>query len=189
MTMKGMLCLSFSPLAYGVEPPLRAGAHIEDVTGSFDSYLVSGGFTERRRGKMNPGDLKARCFVLQRGKVSIAIAIVDSCMIPRTVCDEAKKLASKQTGIPTDRILIAATHTHSAPSVMNYCLGTMADPAYTKFLPLKIAEGIRQAHAKLEPPASDGAKSGPQDSPIAAAGLPDRTVCNSIPSATGPSGP
>ena len=151
MTMKGMLCLSFSPLAYGVEPPLRAGAHIEDVTGSFDSYLVSGGFIERRRGKMNPGDLKARCFVLQRGKVSLAIAIVDSCMIPRTVCDEAKKLASKQTGIPTDRILIAATHTHSAPSVMNYCLGTMADPAYTKFLPLKIAEGIRQAHAKLEP--------------------------------------
>ncbi len=151
MTMMGMLCLSFSPLAYGVEPPLRAGAHIEDVTGSFDSYLVSGGFTERRRGKMNPGDLKARCFVLQRGKASIAIAIVDSCMIPRTVCDEAKRLASKETGIPTDRILIAATHTHSAPSVMNYCLGTMADSAYTKFLPPKIAEGIRQAHAKLEP--------------------------------------
>ena len=96
--------------------PLRAGAYVQDVTGSFDSYIVSGGFTERRRGKMNPGDLKARCFVLQRGKASIAIAIVDSCMIPRTVCDEAKKLASKQTGIPTDRILIAATHTHSAPS-------------------------------------------------------------------------
>ena len=131
--------------------PLRAGAYVQDVTSSFDSYIVSGGFTERRRGKMNPGDLKARCFVLQRGKASIAIAIVDSCMIPRTVCDEAKKLASKQTGIPTDRILIAATHTHSAPSVMNYCLGTMADPAYTKFLPPKIAEGIRQAHAKLEP--------------------------------------
>ena len=189
MTMKGMLCLSFSPLAHGVEPPLRAGAHIEDVTGSFDSYLVSGGFTERRRGKMNPGDLKARCFVLQRGKVSIAIAIVDSCMIPRTVCDEAKKLASKQTGIPTDRILIAATHTHSAPSVMNYCLGTMADPAYTKFLPLKIAEGIRQAHAKLEPARIGWSQVRAPDSPIAAAGLPDRTVCNSIPSATGPSGP
>ena len=58
--------------------PLRAGAYVQDVTGSFDSYIVSGGFTERRRGKMNPGDLKARCFVLQRGKVSIAIAIVDN---------------------------------------------------------------------------------------------------------------
>ncbi|MDA1045864.1 MAG: HEAT repeat domain-containing protein [Verrucomicrobia bacterium] len=134
-----------------VEQTFRAGAYVQDVTGSFDSYLVSGGFTERRRGKMNPGDLKARCFVLQRGEVSIAIAIVDSCMIPRTVCDQAKTLASKATGIPIDRILIAATHTHSAPSVMNYCLGTMADPAYTKFLPPKIAESIRQAHDKLEP--------------------------------------
>ena len=152
MVMTGMLglWLTLSSLADGAEPPLRAGAYVQDVTGSFDSYIVSGGFTERRCGKMNPGDLKARCFVLQRGKASIAIAIVDSCMIPRTVCDEAKKLVSKETGIPTDRILIAATHTHSAPSVMNFCLGTMADPAYTKFLPPKIAEGIRQAHAKLE---------------------------------------
>ncbi|MDC0157213.1 hypothetical protein OAK38_05590 [Verrucomicrobia bacterium] len=145
------LLISRAAFAQSEEPPLRAGAYVQDVTGSFESYLVSGGFTERKRGKMNPGDLKARCFVLQRGKASIAIAIVDSCMIPRTVCDEAKKLASKKTGIPTDRILIAATHTHSAPSVMNYCLGTRADPAYTKFLPPKIAEGIRQAHAKLEP--------------------------------------
>ena len=145
------LIIPWAESAQVAEQQLRAGAYVQDVTGSFDSLLVSGGFTERRRGKMNPGDLKARCFVLQRGEVSIAIAIVDSCMIPRTVCDQAKALASKATGIPTDRILIAATHTHSAPSVMNYCLGTMADPAYTKFLPPKIAEGIQRAHAKLEP--------------------------------------
>ena len=122
------LLLPWAASAQVAEQQLRAGAYVQDVTGSFDSLLVGGGFTERRRGKMNPGDLKARCFVLQRGKVSIAIAIVDSCMIPRTVCDQAKKLASKATGIPTDQIIIAATHTHSAPSVMNYFLGTMADP-------------------------------------------------------------
>ena len=87
--------LPWAASVQAVEPPLRAGAYVQDVTGSFDSLLVSGGFTERRRGKMNPGDLKARCFVLQRGKVTLAIAVVDSCMIPRTVCDEAKKLASK----------------------------------------------------------------------------------------------
>ena len=72
---------------------------------------------------------------------------------------------------------------------MNYCLGTMADPAYTKFLPLKIAEGIRQAHAKLEPARIGWIQVGHPGSPIAAAGLPDRTACSSIPSATGPSGP
>ena len=133
------------------QPPFEAGAFVQDVTGSFDSYLVSGGFTERRRGKMNPGDLNARCFVLKKGDTRIAIAIVDSCMIPRTVCDQAKAIASKSTGIPANRILVCATHTHSAPSVMDYCLGTMADPAYTKFLPGQIAEGIQGANKKLEP--------------------------------------
>ena len=128
-----------------------AGAFIQDVTPPFESLLINGGFLERRRGKMNPGDLKARCFVLERGDVTIAIAVVDSCMIPRDVCDQAKALASKATGIPPERILITATHTHSAPSTMDYCLGTMADPAYTKFLPSKIAEGISQAHQKREP--------------------------------------
>jgi hypothetical protein len=82
------LLIPWAVSAQGDERPLRAGAYVQDVTGSFDSYIVSGGFTERRRGKMNPGDLKARCFVLQRGKVTIAIAIVDSCMIPRTMCEE-----------------------------------------------------------------------------------------------------
>ena len=117
------------------EQNLLAGAHVQDITPPFDSLLINGGFVERRRGKMQPGDLKARCFVLQRGEVSIAVAVVDSCMIPRDLCDRTKALASQKTGIPIDRIVIAATHTHSAPSTMDYCLGTMADPAYTEFLP------------------------------------------------------
>ena len=90
--------------------------------GRCNDDLINGGFVERRLVKMRPGDLKARCFVLQRGEVSIAVAVVDSCMIPRDVCDRTKALASQKTGIPIDRIVIAATHTHSAPSTMDYCL-------------------------------------------------------------------
>ena len=47
--------LSLGALSVQADQTFRAGAHIEDVTGSFDSYIISGGFTERRRGKMNPG--------------------------------------------------------------------------------------------------------------------------------------
>ena len=133
------------------QPALEAGAHIQDVTPPFDSLLINGGFTERRRGKMNPGDLKARCFVLRRDQTLIAIAVVDSCMIPRDVCDRAKQLTFKATGIPTENILITSTHTHTAPSTMDYCLGTMADPAYTNFLPPKISEGITNAFKKIQP--------------------------------------
>ncbi|MDF1859168.1 MAG: hypothetical protein P1U87_03070, partial [Verrucomicrobiales bacterium] len=143
--------LRAQPAQSAEDKPLQAGAFVQDITPPFDSLLINGGFTERKRGKMNPGDLKARCFVLQRGETTIAIAVVDSCMVPRTVCDLAKKRTTEVTGIPPGRILITATHTHSAPSTMDYCLGTMADVRYTKFLPSKIAEGIRQAQAQLEP--------------------------------------
>ena len=34
---------------------------------------------------------------------------------------------------------------------MDYCLGTMADPAYTNFLPPKISEGITSAFKKIQP--------------------------------------
>jgi hypothetical protein len=72
-------------------------------------------------------------------------------MIPREVCDRAKALAFKATTIPVDRMLVSATHTHSAPSVMDYCLGTRADPSYTEFLPAKIAEAIAEAARRLTP--------------------------------------
>jgi hypothetical protein len=109
------------PLAIA-EEQLHAGAFVQDITAPFDSLIINGGFTEHKRGKMNPGDLKARCFVLQQGGATIAIAVVDSCMMPRTVCDLAKELTTKATGIPPERILITATHTHSAPSTLDEAL-------------------------------------------------------------------
>ena len=72
-------------------------------------------------------------------------------MIPVDVCDEAKHLAQQATGIAASRIMISATHTHSAPSVMDYCLGSRADGPYRDFLPGKIAEAIQIAVSRLQP--------------------------------------
>ncbi|MDP6524011.1 MAG: hypothetical protein QGH15_07300 [Kiritimatiellia bacterium] len=138
--------------AFGqAEKPFRAGARAVDITAPFGPLIRNGGFLEGKVGKMSPGSLHARCIVLDDGDTRLALAVVDSCMVTREVCDEAKTLAGKATGIPIERILISATHTHSAPSVMDFCLGTRADPAYTKFLPPKIAEGIELAAADLQP--------------------------------------
>lgn len=71
-------------------------------------------------------------------------------MMPRELLDEAKELARKETGIPTDRILISATHTHTAPSVTG-CLGSDVDEKYARFLPPQIAKGIAEAKKRLEP--------------------------------------
>jgi hypothetical protein len=88
---------------------------------------------------------------LDDGSTRLAIVIVDSCMIPRELCDRAKELASNSTGIRTDRILISATHTHSAPSVMDFCLGSRADPYYTDYLSARLAASIEKAAGNLVP--------------------------------------
>ena len=81
----------------------------------------------------------------------LAIVVVDSCMLPRELVESAKAQASKLTGIPADNILISATHTHSAPSTMEMCLGTRKDEAYTAQMIPQVAAAIVQAHAALAP--------------------------------------
>ena len=46
--------------------------------------------------------------------------------------------------------MVAATHTHSAPSVMG-ALGTGVDEPYAQYLPGRIADAIRQAAENLAP--------------------------------------
>ena len=133
-----------------VHGELRAGAAKVDVTPTFLPVIRNGGFLEATDNKVND-PLNARCLVLDDRVTRFAIVVVDSCMLPIELCDEAKRMASEKTGIPVSCILISATHSHSAPSVMNYCLGTRADPRYRKFLPSKIANSIISANSKLKP--------------------------------------
>ena len=128
----------------------RCGAASVDISPRHLPVIRNGGFLQAEDDKvLDP--LHARCVVIDGGEQRIAIVVVDSCMLPLQVCDEAKVLASQATGIGHDKILIAATHTHSAPSVMEYCLGSGSDARYRAFLPGKIAEGIQLANQRLVP--------------------------------------
>jgi hypothetical protein len=71
-------------------------------------------------------------------------------MIPREVLDSAKQQAHPLTGIPVDRMLISATHTHTAPSSAGV-FQSEPDADYQKFLAERIAQGIAQAVSHLEP--------------------------------------
>lgn len=128
---------------------LQAGAAVVDVTPTKLPVLVNGGMTSRSIGEINTR-VHARALALSDGGTKLVIVVVDSCMMPRPLLDEAKALASKRTGIPTDHMLISATHTHSAPSCMG-ALGTDADPEYVPVLKLKLADVIAAAVSKLEP--------------------------------------
>jgi neutral ceramidase len=94
--------------------------------------------------------LHARCLVLDDGTTKLAIVVVDSCMIPREICDAAKALAAKKTGIPAANILISATHTHTAVTVAGV-FGSEPEAEYIKFLTQKIADGIETAHKNRVP--------------------------------------
>ncbi len=143
-----------------------AGTYSIDVSPEKLPAIQNGGFLAVNQGKILDR-LHARCFVFKSRDEVLAIVVVDSCMIPRDICYRAKVLASQQTKIPIERILIASTHTHTAPSVMNLCLGTSSDPNYERFLPPRLAEGIAKAYANLEP-----ARIG-----VTAVNAPDHTHC------------
>lgn len=133
-------------LARSAEPShFRAGAAAVDISPREYPIIRNGGFLEAQDDRL-ADPIFARCLVLSDGQRKFAIVIVDSCMIPTDVCDRVKSLAFSRTQIPKDRILIAATHTHSAPSVMDYCLGSRADAKYLDYLPGKIAEAVERAN-------------------------------------------
>src|SRR5262245_29212705 len=127
----------------------RAGAHAQNINPKKYPISVNGGMTDRQaKGAHDP--LHARCMVLDDGKTKLALCVVDSCMVPREITDEAKRLAQKATGIPPSHILISATHTHTAPTVTGV-FQSEPNEAYVKELPAMIAKGIQRAADNLEP--------------------------------------
>ncbi len=135
-------------MAHPVRAELRAGAASIDITPPFLPVLVNGGFLSRSESNIT-SRLHARALALHDAE-SIAIVVVDTCMMGRPLIDEAKALAAERTGLATNRILIAATHTHSAPSAFA-CLGTQADPRYVPFLRNRIVDAIEAARSRMEP--------------------------------------
>jgi hypothetical protein len=133
----------------GAEKVLRAGARSVDISPKKFPVRVSGGFLEGSADRLQD-PLHARCLVLDDGATRLAIAVVDSLMLPRTLIDEVKALAGRATGIPAAHIHVAATHTHSAPAAMP-ALGTRTDEEYARDLPERIARGIEAAAADLVP--------------------------------------
>jgi putative membrane-bound dehydrogenase-like protein len=127
----------------------RAGAHAEEITPTNFPVLVNAMFTERSAAQaVDP--LHARALVLDDGATRLAFCVVDTCMMSRELIDEAKEFARAATGIPTDRMLVSATHTHSAPSAMG-CLGSRMDTNYARFLPGRIAAAMTKAARNLSP--------------------------------------
>lgn len=128
---------------------LRCGTAVVDISPQQFPVLVNGGMLSRQATEI-VRPIHARALVLDNGSETIAIVVVDSCMLPRPLLDDAKQIASRRTGIPTDRMLISATHTHTAPASMG-CLGTEADETYIPLIRERLAQSITEAKEQLQP--------------------------------------
>jgi hypothetical protein len=103
--------------------------------------------------------LHSRAIVLDDGKITVAMVVVDNLGTAPETIEEAKGIASQKTGIPVNRMLVSSTHTHSAPS-SGTKEGNSPAAAYRKLLVAGIADSIIKAHAALKP-AAFGAASHP----------------------------
>jgi len=135
-------------LAADTDKPFRAGAATSNITPPL-GISVNGGMSDRKATHIHD-ELHARCLALDNGQKQIAIVLVDSCVIPRDVFDEAKRLVHEATKLPTDHMLMVATHTHYAPTVANV-FQSKADEPYKAFMARRIADGVRRAITNLAP--------------------------------------
>lgn len=110
--------------------------------------------------------LYSKALVLQNGGITLAIVIVDICAMDKDFISDVKKEITALTRIPAENILIAATHTHYAGSVLDL-LGGPCDLPYRKSLGKKIIRSVTEAAKNLQP-----AKIG-----FAAVNVPEHVVC------------
>lgn len=130
---------------------LRAGAATSNITPPLGGAIV-GGFKPIAARHVHD-ELHARCLVLDNGETRLALVICDLLGLHSSVSDEARRLIQEEVGIPRERVLISATHTHSACSVLGsdrYRITQELDD-YQRFVARRIADGVRRAVNLLRP--------------------------------------
>jgi neutral ceramidase len=125
-----------------------AGAAKVDITPALGSFVGVDFLTHYARFIHDP--LHAKAIVFKDQAISIAIVVVDICIMPTVLMDEMKSLIEKETGISKEHVLISSTHTHAAGAVIGL-LSCSPDLAYMKKLPALVAQSVKLAKEKLRP--------------------------------------
>jgi neutral ceramidase len=125
---------------------LLAGAAREDITPPLGT-LINGDFLSHYATHIHDS-LYAKALVLKTEQCTVALVVVDICVMPKSFVDKVKSLISEQTGIAYTNILLSATHTHAAGSVASVYLSAV-DLQYMQKLPALIAAAVSKALQRL----------------------------------------
>ncbi len=132
-----------------IQAQTRAGAFAQDISPTKFPISVNGGMKDAQAQSVHD-PMHARCLALANAQHEILFCVVDACMIPLEICEKAKEIASRETGVPKNQILISATHTHSAATLAPV-FQSEANAEYVATVPDRIARGLIKAHENLEP--------------------------------------
>ena len=129
----------------------RAGAAVSNITPPLDEPVVGG--WNSPPGTHVHDELYAKCLVLDDGKTQLVFVVCDNLGISRQVYDKAKRIINAKTSIPTENMMMCATHTHSSISARgtNRLRRDKELSSYQQFLVSRISDGVRRAVNNMEP--------------------------------------
>ncbi len=89
---------------------LRVGTAVVDISPTVKPFQLRSG-----KSTYVHDPLHVRAVAFENGQGRAVIAVMDAIGVGREMCDEAKTAAAKVTGWKPEHMLIAGTHTHTAP--------------------------------------------------------------------------
>jgi hypothetical protein len=169
--------MSFADVVVNAADPTTRGDHLRvgiaetDITPPIGFPMA--GYYHERLAEGAIDSLKAKAIVFRAGDTAAALVVCDLIGIATDLSREVRRRAADKTGIPVANIVIAATHSHTAPDYMKelwlYLGGEKQDGARKAYIEKLIhgpVEAIAQAHANAKPATLDcGAAT--QETPVA----------------------
>ncbi len=136
----GIFALAVTPVH--AAQPLEVGMAQRDITPP-DGFPMAGYYHERlSEGTIDP--LLAKAIVFRQGDTTAALVVCDLIGVTSDLASAIRTAASKSTGIPYESIIVAATHSHTAPdyykSLEAVLTGDRSDAKRSAYIDKLIAE-------------------------------------------------
>jgi hypothetical protein len=123
-----------------MDEKLRAGVGVANITPSLGVSLR--GYYHERKAEGVHDDLLAKAVWLQAGDESAVVVECDLIGMNRDVVSAARELIAKRERLPADNVMLAATHTHTGPTVQGEYAATLAT---------RIADAVHMARLHARP--------------------------------------
>jgi neutral ceramidase len=148
-----LLCAVAAAALAADQGSLRVGAIRVVITPASDAALPMSGYAGRTEGfKAIHDPLHLRAIVVDDGKNQAALISCEVIGFSNALWDDVTRNLAAATGIPRENILLAAVHTHAAPSLGTY-EGKLTEKqvAHVEKLKKAIVDSVLDAKKNLQP--------------------------------------